>query len=138
MTPEQIKLVQEHFVTVYPVKQELAKVFYDHLFEIDPQVRKLFPEDMAHQREKLADTLAFVVKNLGNAEHLVIAVEGLARRHRGYGVKLEHFGPVGEALVHALNVSTPGGLDEAEQAAWLTAYSVIVGAMSPIMQESAA
>ncbi|WP_168797833.1 globin domain-containing protein [Aliishimia ponticola] len=138
MTPEQIKLVQTNFGMIFPIKMKLAQSFYDHLFEIAPEVRPLFPENMQHQREKLADTLAFVVRNLNNSEELILSVSGLARRHRGYEAKPEHFDPVGIALIHALDIHTPGGLSDDARSAWATAYGMIVDAMLPKMLDGAA
>lgn len=138
MTPDQIKLVQKTFAQVYPVKMSMAKVFYDRLFEIAPDVRPLFPENMVHQREKLTDMLAFVVRNLGDLDTLVISLEGLARRHKGYKATPEHFGPVGEALIHALDTHVKGGLEDAQKEAWLDGYTLIVDTLAPLMDAKAA
>ena len=138
MTPEQIKLVQTSFARVFPLKARMAQGFYDRLFEIAPGVRPLFPENMTQQREKLADSLVFVVKNLDAPEHLALTVAGLARRHAKYGARPEHFGPVGEALIHALDAHSPKPLTDQEKEAWTQAYTTIVNAMLPAMEEAAA
>lgn len=129
MTPDQIAAVQRHFMSVYPVKAKVTETFYQRLFEIAPNVRALFPQDMTVQREKLAGTLAFVVKNLANTDHLQIAVAGLSRRHRGYGTKAAHFAPVGEALLYALDAGGPEPMSDAERDAWSAAYDMIAAAM---------
>jgi len=138
MTPDQIKLVQMTFAQVFPVKMSMATAFYERLFEIAPGVRPLFPENMVHQREKLTDMLAFVVRNLGDTETLVISLEGLARRHKGYKARPEHFGPVGEALIYALDSHVKGGLTDAQKEAWVDGYTLIVDTMSPLMDSKAA
>ena len=49
MTPHQIKLVQTSFSHVAPIATIAADLFYGRLFEIAPQVRRLFPEDLREQ-----------------------------------------------------------------------------------------
>ena len=60
MTPEQIALVQASFAKVAPIADQVAILFYDRLFELAPQVRRMFPADITEQRRKLMATLAFV------------------------------------------------------------------------------
>ena len=45
-----------------------AELFYGRLFEIAPQVRAMFPDDMTEQRKKLMATLAIVVNGLNNLD----------------------------------------------------------------------
>ena len=47
MTPNQIKLVQTTFSQVAPIAATAADLFYNRLFEIAPQVRKMFPDDLS-------------------------------------------------------------------------------------------
>src|SRR5262245_58960919 len=56
-------------------------MFYRRLFEIDPTTRGLFrATDMAAQRKKLLQTLAFAISGLDNLGALISKVEDLARR----------------------------------------------------------
>jgi nitric oxide dioxygenase len=71
VTPTQIALVQDSFAKVTPISEQAAVLFYDRLFEIAPQVKVLFPNDMAEQRRKLMVMLAAVVKGLGNLESIL-------------------------------------------------------------------
>ena len=42
MTPEQVDLVQDSFAKVAPIADKAADLFYDRLFAIAPEVRRLF------------------------------------------------------------------------------------------------
>ena len=53
MTPQQIALVQTSFARVAPIADTAADLFYGRLFEIAPEVRRMFPDDMARQKKKL-------------------------------------------------------------------------------------
>lgn len=52
MTSEQINLVQDRFRNVTPNLDEIADLFYGRLFDLEPQLRPLFPEDMGGQKKK--------------------------------------------------------------------------------------
>jgi hemoglobin-like flavoprotein len=102
MTPEQISAIQESFAKVAPISEQAAALFYGRLFEIAPQVKPLFRGDMMEQGRKLMGTLAVVVNGLSNLPAILPAASALAKKHVTYGVKAEHYTPVGEALLWTL------------------------------------
>jgi hemoglobin-like flavoprotein len=102
VTPQQVKLVQDSFAKVAPIADIAADLFYDRLFTIAPQARPLFSKDLAQQKGKLIQMLATAVTNLNQVEKIIPAVEDLGRRHVGYGVTSNYYGPVGIALLWAL------------------------------------
>src|SRR5262245_35514031 len=102
MTPDQIKLVQDSFAKIAPISDRAADLFYGRLFSMAPQVRLLFPDDMAEQRRKLMATLAVVVNGLGQFDTILPAASALAKRHVGYGAEPAHYSVVGEALLWTL------------------------------------
>ena len=52
MTPQQIELVQTSFKKVVPIAGTAADLFYDRLFEIAPEVRSMFPQDLSRAEEE--------------------------------------------------------------------------------------
>jgi hemoglobin-like flavoprotein len=82
-----------------PIAETAAQLFYDRLFEIAPDVRSLFTGHMKEQGRKLMTMLGTAVTGLDKIEEIVPAVQDLGRRHGTYGVRDEHFAPVGEALL---------------------------------------
>jgi hemoglobin-like flavoprotein len=97
MTPEQAQIIKLTFAQVMRDRDRVGRMFYDRLFSIAPEVKPLFRGDIAEQSRKLMDTLALAVGMLRDMPTLVITLEGLARRHVGYGVKDEHYDKVGDA-----------------------------------------
>ena len=91
MTPKQVALVQDSFAKVALISEAAAVLFYDRLFDIAPQTKAMFPDDMIEQRRKLMTMLAGVVKGLGNLEQVLPAASALAKRHVSYGAKAEHY-----------------------------------------------
>jgi hemoglobin-like flavoprotein len=129
MTPSQIKLVQDSFSKVAPISDQAAVIFYDRLFEVAPQVRALFPDEMSEQRKKLMATLAVVVNGLTNLEAVLPAASALAKRHVGYGAKPEHYPVVGGALLWTLEKGLGEAWTPELAQAWASAYGTLSGFM---------
>jgi nitric oxide dioxygenase len=125
MTPDQIKAVQDSFAKVVPIAEQAAATFYGRLFDIAPEVKPLFRGDMREQGLKLMATLAVVVNGLTNLDAILPAASALAKRHVQYGVKPEHYTPVGEALVWTLERGLGTAWTPDVAAAWLAAYGVL-------------
>jgi hemoglobin-like flavoprotein len=129
MTPDQVKLVQQSFAKVAPISEQAAVLFYARLFEIAPQVKAMFPNDMTEQRRKLMATLAVVVNGLGNLESILPAASALAKRHVSYGAKPEHYPVVGAALLWTLEKGLGDAWTPAVAEAWSAAYGTLSGYM---------
>lgn len=122
---EQITLIQSSFLQVVPRADPMARMFYAKLFELRPDFRPMFSEDMTDQRGKLVSTLATVVQGLGDLEALAPAVADLGRRHVGYNVKSQDYGPVGEALLWTLGEVLGDAWREETKDAWAAAYALL-------------
>jgi hemoglobin-like flavoprotein len=129
MTPDQVKLVQESFGKVAPISAKAAELFYGRLFEIAPQVRAMFPDDMTEQRKKLMTTLAIVVNGLNNLDAILPAASALAKRHVSYGAQPAHYPVVGEALLWTLEKGLGESWTPPVAAAWTSAYATLSGFM---------
>lgn len=138
MTPREVELVQTSFQSVRPIADQAADLFYGRLFEIAPDVRPLFPEDLSDQKKKLMGMLATAVTNLHQIEKIVPAVQELGRRHGGYGVKDSHYQPVGEALIWTLDKGLGDAFTSEVKGAWVAAYTTLAGVMQSAAVETAA
>ena len=125
MTPDQVRLVQESFAKVAPIADQAASMFYERLFEIAPQVRAMFPPDMAEQQRKLMATLTIVVGGLSNLESILPAASSLATRHVAYGARPEHYPVVGAALLWTLEQGLGKEWNEEVADAWTAAYAML-------------
>jgi nitric oxide dioxygenase len=125
MTPAQVKLIQDSFAKVAPISEQAAALFYGRLFEIAPEARPLFKGDMDEQGRKLMATLAVVVNGLSNLDAVLPAASALAKRHVAYGVKPDHYAPVGEALIWTLERGLGAGWTQELAAAWAAAYTTL-------------
>src|SRR5437870_1870945 len=57
MTPAQIDLIRSSFDALWPLRRKLAERFYGRFFELAPDTRRLFSDDMERQQLKLMDTI---------------------------------------------------------------------------------
>ena len=138
MTPEQITMVQESFKKVAPISATAADLFYDRLFEVAPEVRQLFPDDMAQQKKMLMSMLGTAVTNLHRAEAILPAVQDLGRRHVGYGVKDEDYDTVAAALLWTLEQGLGPDFTPETKDAWTACYVLLAGTMKDAAHTAAA
>ena len=75
MTPKQISLVQQSWKKVLPIAPQAAEIFYNTLFEMDPSLKALFPDDVTEQGKKLMAMLDTAVKLLDKPDKLIPAVQ---------------------------------------------------------------
>jgi hemoglobin-like flavoprotein len=136
VTSTQKALVQESFALIAPIGEDVAALFYDRLFEIDPSLRRLFQADLIPQRRKLAQMLTAAVKGLDRPEQLIPVVQDLGRRHVAYGVANQHFETVGAALLWSLQRVLGGAFTPQVEDAWTTVYGLLAGTMKAAMAEA--
>lgn len=121
-----IELVQSSFEKVVPIADQAADLFYNRLFEIAPDVKPLFGEsDMKAQGKKLMATLGVAVRGLSDLEATVPVIQKLAQNHVQYGVKPEHYEPVGEALIWTLGQGLGEGFTPEVKTAWVGVYTLV-------------
>ncbi len=129
MTPDQITLIQESFTKVAPISDAAAEIFYARLFEIAPEVKPYFKNDMTEQGAKLMATLSVVVNGLRDLEKIVPVAQKLAVKHVDYGVKAEDYTQVGSALIYTLGQGLQDDFTPELQEAWVQAYTTLSGVM---------
>jgi len=125
VTPQQVALVQASFAKVAPIAEEAAALFYGRLFETAPETRALFTGDMSAQGQKLMAAISTVVTNLDDLGAVVPVAQELAKRHVGYGVRAEHYVPVGAALLWTLEKGLGDDFTADVGAAWAEAYTTL-------------
>lgn len=124
LTREQISIIQMTFAQIGDA-DALATLFYNQLFQMDPSVKALFNGDMTQQRMKLVQTLAVVVHGLNNLDTIIPAIQNLGQRHVVYGVTVEHWQLVGDALLWALAEHFGDAFTDDVRNAWADAYGFI-------------
>ena len=129
MTSEQIDIVRKSFDALWPFRRKLADQFYARFFELVPDTRRLFPNDMERQRLKLMDTIAAIVGTLEQREICQSIISHTGRKHADFGVQTSHFTAFGEALIWSLQQQLGPAFTPEMQQAWLVLYHAIQAEM---------
>ncbi len=129
MDSKQKDVVQSSFALVVPIAAQAADLFYDRLFQIDPELRPLFKGDLSEQKKKLMQMLAAAVRGLDDLEALVPVVRDLGARHHGYGVKDEHYDTVATALLWTLEQGLGEAFTPETREAWVEVYGILAATM---------
>ena len=137
ITEEDKEHIRRTWKLVIPIAETAADLFYKRLFELKPEYRPLFPENLARQKSKLVRMLAFIVKALdfpesawredvSEAEDLLLVLLALGRRHQAlYRVPREAYGSVGEALLWTLDYGLGEAFSPPVRSAWTSVYKAV-------------
>ena len=138
MHPQTIHHVQTSWAQVLPIAPQAAAIFYDELFTLDPSLRQLFKGDMQAQGTRLMQMIGAAVGQLKRLDTLVPVLQGLGRRHTGYGVVPKHYDIVGAALLATLSKGLGPAFTADVEAAWAEVYGVMSGVMCGVTSEAGA
>jgi hemoglobin-like flavoprotein len=114
MTPKQADLIRRSFDAIWPVRRQIAGLFYRRFFELSPDAQRLFPSDMERQHLKLMDMIAAIVGALDKRELFQSIITHTGRQHAHFGVTPLHFVAFGDALIWCLQQQTGGRMLPAE------------------------
>lgn len=132
MHPHQLDMIERDGVVLRQRPEEFARVFYDTLFDLAPDTRSLFPDDLTTQRMKLVveldELITTAVTWRERGDGFVDRAHELGARHDGYGVTAAMYRPVGVALIAALR-ETVDGFDADHERAWTTLYRLVADTM---------
>ncbi|MCB9661007.1 MAG: globin domain-containing protein [Polyangiales bacterium] len=141
LTDEQKALITENWRLAVPIADTIADLFYRRLFQLRPEYKALFGEDMASQKQKLLQMLAFVVRSLqwGGAswsddvppdDDLFLVLLALGRRHSNlYEIPDEAYEPVLDSLLWTLDYGLGKAFNEDASVAWTQAMLLISNTM---------
>lgn len=130
VTPEQKVLIRQTWADIVPVADTTAALFYGRLFVIDPPARRLFgSKDMRVQGNQFMQMLSIFVRSLDDLAVMEPAIEGLGRRHAGYGVLPSDYDGVGRALLWAVEQVLGDAFTEPVRDSWAEAYRILATTM---------
>jgi hemoglobin-like flavoprotein len=127
--PTTVEIVRSSCARLPKDKVELTREFYRQLFEMAPDARALFPEDMTQQNERLLNAILAGVQAMDRPE----LVEGHLRRwgvvhRRVHGVTDDLYVYVGHSLIRAMH-KLFGHLETSIASAWISVYEWMAAVM---------
>jgi hemoglobin-like flavoprotein len=129
LVAEDIDLLRASFAQLAPREREVAAMFYDRLFELEPSLRRLFTRDKDLQGAKLMSMLGAIVARIHDLDALAPMVGDLARRHLAYSVRAQHHHTLGEALLWTLSRALGARFTPEAEIAWCRAYAALAAVM---------
>ena len=134
ITPQQKELVQKTWTMVVPIADKAAELFYGRLFELEPEYKKMFKNDMTEQGKKLMKTINIAVTALDDVEPLVPVLKQMGADHAGYGVVERDYNVDGAALLWTLEQGLGEAFTDEVKSAWAAVYELLAS----VMKEGAA
>jgi hemoglobin-like flavoprotein len=136
ITETQIALVQSSFRHVLPIAEAAGLLFYERIFNVAPEARELFGDDIGLQARRTMAAVQTAVDGLDNPEMVAPFLERLGARHVRYGVRPEHFDLIGAALLWTLEQGLGERFTPPVRDAWVAAWEVISDAMLVGMRQA--
>jgi hemoglobin-like flavoprotein len=125
MTPQQATLITKSFDAMWPMRASLADRCYSRFFELAPEARDLFPNDMERQRLKLMDMIAALVGALDQRELFQSLITHSGRQHAKFGVRPAQYAAFGEALIWSFERHLGAAFTPELREAWRALYDVV-------------
>jgi hemoglobin-like flavoprotein len=125
MTPEQVDQIKKSFDAMWSMNRDIADLCYSRLFELAPDARALFPNDLERQRAKLMDMIAALVGALDQPTLFQSLVTHSARQHAKFGVQPSHYAAMGEALTWSFERKLGASFTPELRASWGALYAAV-------------
>lgn len=111
--------------------KKITTCFYKMMFDAHPELLNIFNhvnQKQGRQQTALANTVYAAAKYIDQLEVIVPVITQIAHKHRGLGVKPEHYPIVGEFLLKAIKEVLGDAATDEIINAWAEAYGVIAQA----------
>jgi nitric oxide dioxygenase len=136
MTPQQTKLVADSFERIKSRLPQIGAMLYARLFEIAPDARALFKDDMKAQEAKLMEIFSEFARAHSRSRHFLPVTESsghaivpgigpLYHRHVAYGVREEHYAKMREAMMWALSETLKDDFPPEVMQAWNAMFDML-------------
>lgn len=119
------QLIINSWKTLSQDYQNLAHIFYNHLFTLAPNLRSLFKRDIRTQELKFIDSLDYLILRMGDLTGSTKKMKKLGLKHKGYGTKESHYSIFWKALLHTFEYYLKDDFTEEIHVAWDKLYESV-------------
>ena len=112
-----------------PKAIHVADLFYDRLFELDPSLEALFPEELSVQRPSFMRAMAAAMNGLDDVEGLRTALRDLGLENQSRGIEPGHYVTLGRALLWTFEQTLAEDFTPPVEDAWAMLCESLSGAM---------
>ena len=125
MTPDAVNSIKASYASVAATPRQLASRFYEEMFAVAPNLRRLFPDDLFSLQGHFEAALALVVRNLDEMSALNESLRDLGAQHVHWGARPEDYVTAREALIAAVRSLSPAWTSTLELD-WRAAITAII------------
>lgn len=129
VTARQKLLVRNSWELMRPMALHVADVFHDRLFELDPSLEEVFPEDVDVQRRRFTMAVAAAVSGLDDVEAMRSLLQDLGRRNLSQGIRPSHYVTLGKALLWTFEQTLAEAFTPPVKDAWAALHAFVSAAM---------
>ena len=138
MTPQHIELVKATVPVLRESGVALTTYFYNRMLNNHPELKNTFNMDhqnSGRQPRALAAAVLAYAENIENPGVLAKAIERITTKHVSLNIQAEHYGIVGENLLHSISEVLNVPMDSDLIAAWKEAYTELANILIGVEQE---
>lgn len=110
-------------------QDKFAAVFYEKVFQMSPETRKLFTRNMTDQGRLLTHMLSGIVYTLARPDHLISGLKTLGESHEKYGVTKLHYPIVRKAMLETIDEILGANKTPKTMEAWTQSLDFILEQM---------
>ena len=126
---DQITTLRQSFAAVERHGECAIDLFYDNLFVMRPELQQMFSSSRQRQSRKFLQSLRMIINSLAEPERSIEVLERLGERHKGYGVKDDHYELAGGVLLNTLSQVLGDAFDAKTRDAWQAGFGLISAVM---------
>ena len=134
MTDDAIERIRGSIQAISPDLTAVSETFYARLFEVAPDLRRLFAPDMTRQRGHFEAALALLLRNISMLDVLSPSLMALGAEHVGYGTRTEHYGVARDCLIYAIRHHAGEAWSDELERDW---HDAIEAVMRPMLRGAA-
>jgi nitric oxide dioxygenase len=145
MSPSQIRLLQQSFALIEPIKFDVGRSFFAELFRLSPQTQSLFGDDLDQRWLRLIGTFQTLMNSqlrsmltlpataTHSKEAVTPEVTQLAQGYLERGFTPEHMTQIHHALLASLSAHLGNRFDKNIAAAWSQFIGLVINSMRQTM-----
>lgn len=149
MSPSQIRLLQQSFALIEPIKLDVGQSFFKELFRLSPQTQDIFGNNLEKRWLRLIGTLRHLMHSqlrsmltlpataTQSKEAVTPEITQLAQGYVASGFTPEHMIHIQHALLASLSVHLGDRLDKNTAEAWSQFIGLVINSMRQTMSQGA-
>jgi len=99
-------------------KAEYMVLVYRVFLNRYPEYKSMFPKDLEHVRDNMADTINYLIQHLEEPDKLKIVFDCLGVKHSALNIKVEMFPHMVNSQIEALDEFYSGSLSAVDLECW--------------------